>query len=115
MDSTDILEVEAFLNNLFAKLSIYGIVFENREKNTQTLLDLGITPSQRLEFIKSIVPTDYISGPTDDEFGGTPLWVFGQTIYSHEIYIKIQINTFGKPVICISFHTAEYQLNYAFK
>jgi len=115
MNSTDLLDVEAFLNNLFAKLSVYGIIYENREKNTQTLLDLGIASAQRLDFIKTIEPTDYISGPTEDEFGGTPLWVFGKTIYDHEIYIKIQINTFGRPVICISFHTAEHPLNYAFK
>ena len=115
MDSTELLDVEAFLHNLFAKLSVYGIIFENRDKNTQTLLDLGITASQRLDFIKALEPTDYISGPTEDEFGGTPLWVFGTIIYNHEIYIKIQINTFGKSVICISFHTAEHPLNYVFK
>ena len=109
------LEIEAFLNTLKAKLSIYNIIFENRDKNSNTLLDLGITKTQRRKHIDNLQVEDYVSGPTPDSFGGTDLWVFGVNIYATEIYIKFQLNTANKPVICISFHTAEHTLTYPFK
>ncbi|MEM9919900.1 MAG: toxin [Bacteroidota bacterium] len=115
MGQIDLLEIEVFLNQLKAKIPIYGIVFENREKNTQALLQLGITPIQRKEHIKQLSPKNYISGPLKDQFGGKPLWVFGKIITGQEVYIKVQINQRNKPVICISFHLAEYPLNFHFK
>ena len=108
-------EVEGFLNTLKVKLSIYSIIFENRDKNNQTLLDLGITQVQRRKHIDNLQVEDYVSGPTPDNFGGTDIWVFGVDIYGTEIYIKLQINRLNKPVICISFHTAEYPLTFPFK
>jgi len=109
------MEIEGFLNHLKTKLSIYNIVFENRDKNSKTLLELGITPQQRRSHIENIQVEDYVSGPTPDNFGGTDIWVFGVNIYGTEIYIKLQLNLQNRPVICISFHTAEFPLIYPFK
>ncbi len=66
------LEVEEFLNFLKAKILIYDIIYENREKNTQALLDLGITEIQRRKHIENLQPEDFVSGPTSDNFGSTP-------------------------------------------
>jgi hypothetical protein len=115
MSVTSPLEVEAFLDQLKTKLTIWSIVFENRDKNIQTLLDLGITEAQRLKHIKNLTVEDFVSGPTNDSFGSTPLWVFGIDIYGSEIYIKLQLNQMNKPVICISFHIAEFPLSYPYK
>lgn len=112
---SDAALVESFLIHLKAKIPIYGIIYESREKNIQTLLNLGIIPRQRDEYIETLTFRNYVSGPHKDEFEGTPLWVFGRIIQAKEIYIKIQINTVNKPVICISFHFAAHPLTYPLK
>lgn len=40
-------DVEAFLDDFKAKLSVFNIVFYAREKNRETLLELEISPLER--------------------------------------------------------------------
>lgn len=107
-------EVENFLREFIPKLKIFGIIFLDRDKNTEALKMLGITPMFRKEIIKSISTNDYIGTIIDNSSYGE-MWVFGKDYNGEEIYIKI---TLGKPntnTLCISFHIAEHPLKYPFK
>lgn len=110
-------DVQAFLNNFKAKLSVWGIVFSDyRGKNTQALLDLDITPITRENILKNLEVEDYYQGPTADTmYNDADLWVFGKEVKGTEVYIKITLGINGGKTICISFHPAEFQMNYPFK
>lgn len=107
-------DVEDFLRQFLPKMDVLGIIFLNRFKNQEALKMLGITPSARKEIIKSITADDYIETVLD-EFSYGDMWVFGKDCDGVDVYVKIAL---GKPhtnTICISFHTAEHPLKYAFK
>lgn len=110
-------EIESFLNDFFTKLSIWGIfVRDDRNKNAQTLLDLEITPADRISIIKKLVATDYSEGPvTDTLLKGSDMWIFGKKVKGLEIYIKITMGHTGSKVMCLSFHIAEYPMKYPHK
>lgn len=107
-------EVENFLRQFLPKMDILGIIFLNRTKNQEALKMLGITPLARKEIIKSITTDDYIE-TIIDEFSYGDMWVFGKDLDGTDIYVKIALGRPGTNTICISFHTAKYPLNYAFK
>lgn len=111
-----IVDVDQFLSEFKIKMSIWDVLFSNREKNIQTLSDLEITPIYRKEILYELEVLDYSQGPLEDNMlNGAEMWVFGKTIKTKEVYIKI---TMGKPslsVMCISFHLAEHPMNYPLK
>lgn len=107
-------DVEQFLLQFLPKMEVLGIIFLNRTKNQEALKMLGITPAARKEIIKSITPNDYIE-TIIDEFSYGDMWVFGKDCNGVDIYIKIALGKPNTNTICISFHTAEHPLNYAFK
>jgi hypothetical protein len=111
------LEIQVFLNDFKAKLSIWGVVFsDDRGKNTQALLDLDITRDERISLLKKIVVRDYCEGPLKEKlYGGNDMWVFCKEMKNKEIYIKIALGVNGAKVICISFHVAENKMNYPLK
>ena len=43
------------------------------------------------------------------------MWVFGKEIKDEKVYIKISVGRPGLSVICISFHIAEFEMDYPFK
>jgi hypothetical protein len=110
-------EVDSYLKDFKQKMRIWDIVFrDDRGKNFQTLIDLEITPNSRKEILDFLLPVDFSEGPIEDVlYGSTDLWVFGKTIKKKEIYIKITMGKQGSNVICISFHLAEYKMNYPLK
>lgn len=110
-------DVENFLRDFKTKAEIFDIFFrDERQKNTQALLDLELTPVKRREIVDSIVANDYSEGPIDDDLNGiASLWVFGKTYKKQNIYIKISMGTKNNPAICISFHVAEYPMHYPLK
>ena len=114
---TTIHDIENFLRDFKTKAQIFDIFFRDaRQKNTQALLDLEITPQKRREIVDSIAAIDYSEGPIDDDLNGiASMWVFGRTHKNQEIYIKISMGHKDNPAICISFHTAEYSMNYPLK
>jgi hypothetical protein len=108
-------DVEAFLSLFRSKLEVFDVIFLNRDKNLQALVDLEITRISRKEALKELKVSDYYRGPTRDTDGGADLWEFGRSIKQKEVYIKITIGMKHKPVICISFHLAERPIQYPFK
>ena len=110
----DKAEVERFLRQFVPKMEIFGIMFLDREKNTDALKMLGITPSTRKEIIREIQVEDYIENIID-EFSFGDMWVFGKAYDGEELYIKISLGVPNTNTICVSFHVAQHPLNYAFK
>lgn len=110
-------EVERFLEEFKVKMQVFDILFrDDRQKNTKTLLLLDITPQKRKEIIKDIQVEDYCEGPLDDRlYGMASMWVFGKMVKGAEIYIKISMGAYVTRVICISFHIAEFTMNYPFR
>lgn len=109
--------VARFLKRFKQKARTWDIVFrDERSKNTQALLELEINTRERREILFNLCVEDYSQGPIEDEFDfGSGLWVFGKTVNSQEVYIKITLGKHSRPVICISFHTAEHPMSYPFR
>lgn len=110
-------EVEEFLSQFKVKLNIWGIVFiDGRDKNMQALTDLNITPTERVEEVKTIQVEHYSEGPIRDllnDYG--EMWVFGKDVKGIETYIKITVGKPNMKTICISFHRAEHPMEYPLK
>ncbi len=109
-------EVEIFLSDLLIKIDIIDIIFINREKNFDALLELEINASERLEYIKRLRVKNYFAGPKQDAFDpeSPSNWEFGINLKGKEVYIKINMGKPQKKVMCISFHIAEYEITYPF-
>jgi len=110
-------QVEKFLKELKVKTKVFGILFlDDRGKNQQTLHDLEISPARRLEIIANLRSEDYSEGPLEEKMRGIlPLWVFGKEVKQKEVYIKISMGLENNSAVCISFHIAEYPMNYPYK
>jgi hypothetical protein len=110
-------EISRFLAQFHAKAKVFGIsYFGGREKNMNTLAELGITAKLRDEIVKQITVEDYYKGPdpnTQNNLGD--MWVFGKTVNSKEVYIKVTLGITNQSAICISFHTAEHPIKYPYK
>lgn len=109
--------IDDFLNQIKAKIQVFGIVFRPREKNLETLATLDIKPIDRINFILNLLTSDYYRGPTPDTYDTSKpdYYEFGINIKSKEIYIKIALNIPNKPVDCMSFHIAEHPIQYLYK
>lgn len=110
-------DVEKFLADFSIKVKIFGIRFrDDRSKNRNSLLELEITPAERLNVIMQLSCYDYSEGPIVDALNNQgEMWVFGKDVKGNEVYIKI---TMGRPdshTICISFHKAEHPMSYPLK
>ena len=114
---TDKKEVEYFLTEFKIKMKIWDVVFRSdRDTNIQALADLDIRPVDRKKVLENIKLTDYSEGPLEEKLhGGNNMWVFGRSVNSQEVYIKISMGTQNNPVICISFHAAKYKMKFPFK
>lgn len=109
--------VKSFLQELKQIIKTWDIFFVNRPKNSvQDLADLGITANSRKEIIAQLEVEDYCEGPLPEtQFNGKELWVFGKIVKKQEIYIKLTISRATGGAICISFHKAEYPLQFPFQ
>jgi len=109
-------DVEQFLTNFKVKLTIWDVIYFDRSKNFQSLIDLEIKPNERDAVLKGLEILDYSHGPLQDSMlNGADMWVFGKIVNGSEIYIKITLGNSNSSVICISFHIAEHPMNYPFK
>lgn len=114
MDIT-IDEVQRFLDEFKVKASVFGIIYrDDRNKNMESLVKLGISAKIREKIIFSLEGEDYSEGPLMDTLNkGNALWVFGKDHEGTELYIKITV--IPHRALCISFHEAEHPMKYPFK
>lgn len=108
-------EVEAFLIGFRDKMNVFDVIFLNREKNLQALLDLEMVPIKRREILEQLSAEDFYKGPTRDQENGPDLWEFGVIVKKREVYVKVHMGHDSRPVICVSFHIAERAIKYPFK
>lgn len=102
------------LNNNFESEK-YFLARKKDEKLNKLLREFGWTRTILFKYlVTNLCPEDWVSGP-QAEHGNTDgqVWVFGKTIQSKEIYIKI--SHFSNGTRCISFHEAEWELVYPLK
>ena len=109
-------EVEKFLHRMKEKIRVFGIIYrDDRGKNMQTLATLEITPMFRDKVILKLRVEDYSEGPLIDSINNFgELWVFGKDVKNNEVYIKISLDA-GTNALCISFHIAEYKMQFPYK
>ena len=112
-----IAEIQKFLNDFHQKVEVFDIFFmDDREKNRKALPELDIRAFQRKEIIKTITVDDYSEGPIKNLLNSWgDLWVFGKDYKGQEIYIKICYGIPNSSTICVSFHPAEFPMNYPYK
>ena len=110
-------EIDEFLRRLVQKIRVFGIVFRSRDKNLQTLADLGITALQREKFLTGLNYKNYSTGPNKDNYDPAKpdYYEFGVIINGEEVYIKISPGIENKPADCMSFHIAGYKMSYPFQ
>jgi hypothetical protein len=113
----DKLIIKSFLQELRAIIKSLGIIFFNRSKNNvQNLADLNITAKMREEIILNLEVEDYSEGPLEEtQQGGTEMWVFGKVIKGQQVYIKLTISKMTGGAVCISFHKAEFPMEFPLK
>lgn len=75
-------QVEKFLEDFSLKVKIFGIRFrDDRQKNQNSLVELGITPNQRMEVIMNLSCYDCSEGPIVDALNNQgEMWVFGKDV-----------------------------------
>ncbi len=110
-------EIASFLKDFKEKMKFWDVLFrDDRGKNAQALIDLELRPIDRKNTLETLEIIDYSEGPIKENlYGGADMWVFGKTIKKREVYIKITMGAMGSSVICISFHLAQYKMNYPLK
>lgn len=110
-------DVALFLDAFKVKMKIWDVLFrDDRGKNAQALLDLEIRPVDRKKILETLEWKDYCDGPVEEKmFAGADMWIFGKIVNNKEVYIKITMGFADSSVICISFHVAEYKMDYPLK
>lgn len=69
-----------------------GVFFARREKNDNTLFDLGISRDSVIDVIFKLTVSDYHKGPEDDHNGSDgDVWVFKHPVSGCVIYIKLKL------------------------
>jgi hypothetical protein len=117
IEEVDRRGVEFFLPRLKEKLKVFGMVFRPREKNTEALLQLDITPRHRQELILKLTADDYYAGPQAETHDPErpEYYEFGIIVKKEQVYIKLSPGLPGKSVDCMSFHIAEWPMKLPLK
>lgn len=109
-------EVKRYLHDFKLLAKVSGIVFIEREKNLNALFELGITAKIREEIIMDLKVENFYRGPSvDKDRPQFKLWEFGvQWNKYEEIYIKLSTRQEQNCPVCISFHKADFKIDYPF-
>ena len=93
---------------------LYGIKTDSAGyKNAETIAALEYDKSNIRDTLLALTVNEYSETFADiKDSVSPPLYVFGKTIATHEIYIKVKIRSSNaRQVFCISFHFAQYHIS----
>lgn len=111
---------------LISRGSDYFIFRDDIENNKETLKELGFLPEDAIKILTELEVRDYSKGPemnkskTKSRAVDEEMWFFGKEvtgIVTMEVYIKFSIVDIGSDTMCccVSFHKAEFVIEYPFK
>ena len=87
-----------------------------RDKNLQSLAELGIFSYQAVNIILKLTYKNYSSGPEPDvDYPKHNVWKFGYNLDGEQIYIKLTDDFSCNIAKCISFHKADFVISYPYK
>lgn len=111
-----ISEISAFLFQFkFFAQAAPGFSPIDRQKNIDSITDMGITVPQFKSIILKLTPKNYVSGPEKDvKYPEHDIWRFGYDFGGEELYIKLSGNFSHGVAKCISFHKAEFPMRYPY-
>lgn len=94
-----------------------GVELVPRDETLSTLARLGLTKANLEEILLRLSTTDYCQGPEPDRDRPGEIWVFGREIEGEEVYIKLKVaQTKSRTIVkCISFHIAQFPLDYPYR
>jgi len=104
--------VDNYLKELFEKIKVFDIIFEDRKEFYELQKELEIKQSGCVKVIEELTHKDYCKGPKTDTIYSGEYWEFGKKVKTVDVYIKINKGLSNKPVICISFHKAKYRMTF---
>lgn len=111
--------VQIFLRDFKNAAIDYFDLSYRRDKNLETLAELGLTLQDCKNIIISLAVEDCCKQPEDDrdEVRGGSVWFFGKKIGGRDIYIKLKLVDLGEKKLakCLSFHFADHPLQYPLK
>lgn len=88
---------------------------KERFSTPYTILDLDYETSDIVERLKELTVQEYSETLFDNADDNPPLlFVFGKDINCKKVYIKLKIKDVKKKVLCLSFHYAEYVMNFPY-
>ncbi|MFK7925153.1 MAG: toxin [Bacteroidia bacterium] len=106
-------KVQHFLQDFVTTKNQNGMVFLDRQKNLQALLDLEIGVEEREAIIEKLTYRNYYKGPRPDGLRpGLEFWEFGTQVKGREVYVKLALGIVDGPTLCYSFHPAERAIRY---
>ena len=109
-------EAQELLQYLKGELKNGFVLMQGLKKNTQVLIDLNLSAADIRRMVDELTVRDYCSGPDSDEkYPWKIIAVFGKVYNNKELYIKLSLGFDGSPVVCLSFHPAEFPMAYQFK
>ena len=103
------LAASIFIMRLKKLIDENKLIFKprNRQKTMQFLFDEGLSVKDVLDYVKSLTPENFFSGPTPDYNGTTgDVMVFFKEYKDTKLYIKLKIWTDenGDAGVVMSFH-----------
>lgn len=115
--ASDNIEISEFLSqvsNILNEPNSFQLI--PRRKNLDAIYRMGLSIDSVKEYIRNLTIKDYCEGPEEDDNINFPgqIWVFGKKIDGVLFYIKLKIKK-NQLLCCLSFHDAEYKMNFPFK
>ena len=115
MKEITIEDVRCFLKSMNVKIDVYGMVFAERRRCQETMRMLGINEIVAKDIVRRLDAGDFSKYFDDSGEWGCDLWAFGKDINGEEIYIKIGLGLPNRQTVCVSFHKADFPIQYPFK
>ena len=115
MKEITIEDVKSFLDSVHVKIDVYGMIFAERHRCQETMRMLGINELVAKNIVKTLDASDFSKYFDDVTQWGCDLWAFGKDIKGEEVYIKIGLGLPNRQTVCVSFHKADFPIQYPFK